>query len=105
MDQSLSRITEALSSSLELELPPTLSQEQVIELLRQKVAYLIDHNTDELFSKLYRLDVFERKIKAAMAEGGDMAYSLAVLIFERQLEKIESRKNNKATKPDDDLAW
>ena len=105
MDELLMGIRQALSHSLELELPPTLSKEQVIELLRQKVAYLITHNTDELFSRLYRLDVFERKIKAAMAQGGDMAYNLAVLIFERQMEKIESRKNYKATKPDDDLAW
>ena len=95
----------ALVRSIGLELPDNVSQEVILAALTQRVEQLIAGNPDQLFSMLYRLDISEEKIKTAMAFDYEVAKKIAVLIYERQLEKIVSRNQFRSTKPDDDLAW
>lgn len=95
----------ALVRSIGLELPDNVSPEVILAALTQRVEQLIAGNPDQLFSMLYRLDISEEKIKAAMAFDYEVAKKIAVLIYERQLEKIVSRNHFRSTKPDDDLAW
>lgn len=94
-----------LANSFELELPETISKEKIIEILSWRVDKLMAANPDQLFSMLYRLDISEAKIKAAMLEGGIFAKNIAVLIYERQLEKIVARKKYPGQAAEDDLAW
>jgi hypothetical protein len=94
-----------LIRSFGLALPDLVSEEKIIAALTHRVDQLIAGNPDQLFSMLYRLDISERKIKAAMAGETEVTKKIAVLIYERQLEKIISRKNFKSPPPDDDLAW
>lgn len=94
-----------LSQQLGLSDDSLVSEAQIIAALHQRMAYLILYNTDQLFSMLYRLDISEKKIKLAMQQDGDIAHHLAVLIFERQIEKIISRKNNRPQPPEKDLEW
>lgn len=96
---------EALAQSFELSFPELVSRETIIAALTFRVDQLIAANPDQLFSMLYRLDISERKIKEAMATDHDVTKKIAVLIYERQLEKIVSRRHFKSTPPEDDLAW
>jgi len=101
-DQELNAV---LSHSFDLELPDTVSKEKIIEVLSWRVEKLLAANPDQLFSMLYRLDISEAKIKTAMFNDEVFAKNIAVLIYERQLEKIISRKHFTGDIPDDDLAW
>ncbi|KAA5534451.1 hypothetical protein F0919_07450 [Taibaiella lutea] len=94
-----------LAHSFEIDFPEMISKEKIIEVLSWRVDKLIEGNPDKLFSMLYRLDISERKIKEAMATDNEVTKKIAVLIYERQLEKIISRRNFSAETPDDDLAW
>ena len=101
-DQELKSV---LAHSFDLDLPDSISKEKIIEVLSWRVEKLLAANPDQLFSMLYRLDISEAKIKAAMFNEDLFTKNIAVLIYERQLEKIISRKHFSGEKPDDDLAW
>jgi len=68
------------------------------EKLRQKLIFLINElikkDFDALVQLLYRIDVYEKKIRIHLDKNTqeDSAAILADLIIERQLEKMESRK-------------
>lgn len=96
-----------ISNSFELEHTENyISRERLAAALADKVRYMMQYQLEELFSKLYRLDIFEKKIKEVMAEGGDIAKKIADLIIDRQLEKnISKRENPPSTPEDEDLAW
>lgn len=81
-----------------------VSEEKILEALALRVAALMDKNPDQLFSMLYRLDIDENKIKMALRES-DVSKKIALLIYERQLQKIISRKENKSDEPNETLAW
>lgn len=94
-----------LSHSFDVELPESISREKIIEVLSWRIDKMMTGNPDQLFSMLYRLDISERKIKQALQSELDVTKKIAALIYERQLEKIISRRQFEADKPDDDLAW
>ncbi len=97
---------EQISQNFELENLPYLSKEALQQALAAKVEYMLKYQTEELFSRLYRLDIFESKIKMVMDSGGDIAFHLAGLIIERQIEKEIAKKENPSAKPEEeDLAW
>ena len=68
------------------------------EKLREKLIFLINElikkDFDVLVQLLYRIDVYEKKIRIYLSKNRqeDSAAILADLIIERQLEKMESRK-------------
>ena len=95
----------ALQHNFRLELAGMVSREAIINALSIRVAHLLAENSGRLFSLLYRLDISERNIKQAMATRKEVPKKIAVLIYERQLEKIVSRKKFSTPPPDDDLAW
>ena len=61
------------------------------------ISNLLDSDIEGLLSLLYRIDVSEKKVKSilATANQGDMAKKIAVLIIERQIQKIVSRMKYK----------
>ena len=70
-----------------------LSPAETIELLRRQIAHLLAHRRDWLLGKLYRLDVRERDIRAALAQPGlEPAAALARLVYERQAERLAARR-------------
>ena len=95
----------ALANSFDLAFPDLVSREKIIAALTRRVDELIAGNPDQLFSMLYRLDISERKIKEAMVTEEEVTKKIAVLIYERQLEKIISRRHFKSDPPEEDLAW
>ena len=68
-------------------------ESDMIELIRIRVADLLDKNAELLFSYLYRLDVEEHKIKAALNSGMAADEAIARLIWERQKQRLETRRN------------
>lgn len=98
-------LQETLAHNFDLEINDLVSREKIIAALTRRVDQLIAGNPDQLFSMLYRLDISEKKIKEAMATEDQVTKKIAVLIYERQLEKIVSRRHFKSDTPEDDLAW
>ena len=73
-----------------------LDEEQLHLALAARIADMLEHEIDLLLSTLYRLDVFERKIKDVLSgrTGEGVAEGLARLVIERQKEKVESRRKH-----------
>lgn len=71
--------------------------------LEDGINNLILHNFEKLVQLLYRIDVYEDKLKGMLADNAneDAAKIIAALIIERQLQKIKSRA---AFKKDDDVS-
>jgi len=61
--------------------------------LTSSINNLLDSDIEGLLSLLYRIDVSEQKVKTilATADQGEMAKKIAVLIIERQIQKIITR--------------
>jgi len=73
----------------------TLDEDTLHEALTDRIAEMLQYETDLLFSTLYRLDVLEHKIKHVLSgvSGEDIPGGLARLVIERQKEKLATRKN------------
>ena len=95
-----------INQSLEIELPASVSKEELREQLAAHINYLINHDFEKLVFYLYRIDVNESKMKQLLAqkEGENAARLIADLIIERQLQKIKSRQEIKSKNdiPDDE---
>jgi hypothetical protein len=83
-----------INQSLEIELPLSVSKEELREQLAAHINYLINHDFEKLVFYLYRIDVDETKMRRLLEqrEGENAAGLIADLIIERQLQKMESRK-------------
>lgn len=67
-----------------------------VELLTDKINYLIINNFNKLIYILYRADINEQKLNKLLAENKkeDAGKIIAALFIQRQLEKIKSREEN-----------
>ena len=83
-----------INQSLDIELPVSVSQQELREQLVAHINHLINHDFEKLVFYLYRIDVDETKMRRLLEEreGEGAAGLIADLIIERQLQKIESRK-------------
>jgi hypothetical protein len=95
----------SLKHDWDLATADTVSEEEIIRLLSTRVLYYLEREAEPFFQLMYRLDISERKMEEAL-KSADPPRSLAELIYERQLQKIKSRKEFKpgATR-DKDLGW
>lgn len=85
----------------------SLSKDQLIKSMTEIVEEWLERRPDELFGKLYRLDILEVDIKKAL-QSDDPIKNIAVLIIERQYQKYKSRQLFKPppiNDEDKDLAW
>jgi hypothetical protein len=89
-----------INQSLEISLPDTISSEELREKLVAHINYLINHDFEKLVFYLYRIDIDETKMKHLLVqrEGENASELIADLIIERQIQKIESRKNTATNK-------
>lgn len=84
--------------------PDPVDREQIIEALSPVIGDWLQYRTEELFLKLYRLDILEQDIKVAFLTP-DIPRAIAILIYERQVQKMISRKQNPPTDAPEDLKW
>jgi hypothetical protein len=72
----------------------TFTEEELLDLLADRIAYLIEHRLEFLLSLMYRLDVEEHRINHALsphcAEPANVA--LARLVLERQKRRVETKR-------------
>ncbi|MEM8488141.1 MAG: hypothetical protein AAF564_21505 [Bacteroidota bacterium] len=70
------------------------SIDEIRSFLINHITRLLDQNPAHLMSILYRIDVREPDVKAAIATAptGELPAQLATLIIDRQLEKLKYRK-------------
>lgn len=85
-----------------------ISDEEMIQILAEKVQAYLDVNISLLMSYLYRLDVKEQLIREALSntkeEPGN--YQLARLIWDRQKQRIETKKRlSQNVHIEEDWAW
>lgn len=62
--------------------------------LTRIVSYLLDNDFERLLQAMYRIDISERKFKAALNlnPASEVASSIAQLIIERELQKVATRR-------------
>lgn len=89
-------ITSRISNDLDMHLPPQLSDEEMIMHIADRVDQMLKGDPDLLMSYLYRLDVEEKKINAAIETSiTPLHVTFAKLIWDRQKERLESKKKYK----------
>ncbi len=72
--------------------PETVATRKVLlQLLTRAVQQLMDTNFEGLMQVLYRIDVDENRVKAAFGLQQDVAQQIALLILEREEQKVITR--------------
>lgn len=86
-----------------------LSEEELLKILADHIAWLIDHRLDFLLSLMYRLDITEAKINAALSPANPFPAHLALahLVLERQKERVQTKQlyDTKSEDIEDGLKW
>ena len=97
MSQLSEETRDLIARDLELDIPATLTEEDLIALLAKQVDWMLENRTEYIFSLLYRLDVSEEQVNKALRpdapEPGHVG--VARLILERQKKRWETKKTYK----------
>lgn len=80
----------------------TLEEADLLQLLADQIAYMIDHRLEFLLSLMYRLDIDERRVNAALSPFSEEPANLALarLVLDRQKQRIFTKKFYKPSNPD-----
>jgi hypothetical protein len=87
-----------------------ITEAELEKALAERISYMIEHELEQLFAILYRLDVSEQKVHAALKMENEIPGAVAVarLIISRQKEKAFTRMeySQEETDFEDDVtAW
>lgn len=95
-DNTLHQTAALIRRSFELESEPE-SEQELLALLAERIAEMLEHQPEYLMSMLYRLDVLEEKIHPVMRPDAPEPanWGLARLVLERQKQRIETKKTVK----------
>src|SRR6478752_9521214 len=87
-------LTTYINKELTIDLSPNISTEELVREIAIEVNHLIDKNFQKLIGILYRMDVSEPKLRNLLANHpqADAGIIIAQLMIERQLQKIQTRK-------------
>ena len=106
MAAPVNSIIASINNSLGLELKESISTDELKNLLSLHIHHLINNDFNKLVGILYRIDVSETKLRQLLENNPaeDSGMIIAELIIERQIQKINSRKENKSNNiiPEDD---
>ena len=94
MDQ-LKKVVALTQKDLGLSLATPPNFEQFIDELAKAIQHLIDTDFEKLMHILYRIDVNENKVKQAFGLEKDVARELAILVIEREKQKVITRSKYK----------
>lgn len=83
----------------------SITKEQILEALALRVSKLLTGSGDTFFQMMYRLDIGETKLANALTTE-DPPLAIAHLIWDRQLQKTQSRERySPPDNAEDDLKW
>lgn len=104
--QQQHEIFEALYKQWELQTVDVITEEEIKRQLAKRILLLMDRNPEQFFQLMYRLDIPENKLRVIWADA-DAPDKIAAMVYNRQLQKIQSRLNNKGQQytEDPDLRW
>lgn len=87
--------------------PPSGSEQELLALLADRIAEMLDKQPEYLMSLLYRLDVLEKKIHPAMQPGAPEPANLGLarLVLERQKQRVETKRTIKPKPLEDMEGW
>lgn len=91
----LNEVVSLTGKELGLVLPETENYELFVKELARAIQYLIDTDFEKLMHLLYRVDVDEQKVKQAFGLEQDVAHELALLVIEREKQKVITRAKYK----------
>ncbi len=79
-----------------------IAKDELIEALARRVRFLMSHDFERLLSGMYMIDVPEERFSEAvnLPEKDRPDHVIAQLIFERELQKMETRKRYAAANED-----
>jgi hypothetical protein len=86
----------------------TVSKENILKALRQRISELLEGNSEVFFQTLYRLDISEKKFNDILSRKVEVIDELSELIYERQLQKATLRaqyKKNETGTNEDEMSW
>ncbi len=71
-----------------------LTEEQLLTVLSEQIAWMLEHKLEYLMSLMYRLDVPEHKVDEALSPAAEMPAhrALAQLILDRQKQRILTKR-------------
>jgi len=72
----------------------SMTEEQLLDLLADRIAWLIEYRMEFLLSLMYRLDVPEANVNAALSPAHPEPANLALakLVLERQKARIRTKR-------------
>jgi len=78
---------------LEVELKKEMTEEELLAIIANQVAYYMEYDLEFLFSSMYRLDISEQKVKEALSIEATIPANIAVakLILERQKQRVHTK--------------
>ena len=96
-----------LASDWDLILPENISEEHILLMLELKISRLLQGSPEVFFGLMYRLDIPESKLQAAFTNSDNAVSMIAWLVYQRQLQKAESRATFRSIPKDGDeaLRW
>ena len=104
MQLEFETVRDMISERLDAEKTQSTEIEDFIQMIADRVAELMESNMELFLNHLYRMDVDEKKVNRMLLrteESEDSVYmAFARLIFERQKERLESRKKYKQQSSD-----
>lgn len=103
-EKALQETTELIVRDFEIEgRPDDATEEALFQLLSDQIAYMIEYRLDFLLSLMYRLDINEQKVNAALSPMSPEPANigLARLVMDRQKQRIFTKQYYKPEKLDD----
>ena len=94
---NLAQVLEMTNKDVGLYLSPASipNYKELVKELAIAVQYLIDKDFEKLLHILYRIDVSENKVKQVFGLEQDVAQQIALLIIEREKQKVITRAKYK----------
>jgi hypothetical protein len=98
MEKEINDVCSIISRNFEVETSGELTIESLVKLLSVRIRELLEKNLEKLVSIMYRIDLNQAKVDKIFENisKDEIAYQLAVLIIERQIEKVKTRRMYKS---------
>jgi hypothetical protein len=99
MENEINEVYGIISRNFEVERSGEITFETLRDLLGMRIRELLDKNLEKLVSIMYRIDLNQEKVDRIFENisKDEIAFQLAVLIIERQMEKVRTRSLYKNT--------